>query len=329
MDDALQRYTRAAVDGDRAGATRIVRALEHDGVAPSRIIRELLALSQAEVGLGWQRFRTSVEHERQATSIANAMLSSLHDPAEHQRLSRGRLVMLCAAGDRHEMPARMAARLLAQQGWQVTNLGVAEPTTELIDAVMTLEPSIVGVSCALPANLVGAAATVAALRARGLRVLAGGRAFGTSAHRARAIGANGWITAAAAGFDLDDVVWDEPALPDVDGPWAPMTARRREIARRALDVLASVEPEALGLAALGQTALDELSLIVSAVAAADLCGDAHIVREHRAWLGDRMRSVGADESAVDAAFLAVAAAVRAELPTGAAMLLDVSMAPAP
>ena len=163
MDDALQRYTRAAVDGDRAGATRIVRALEHDGVAPSRIIRELLALSQAEVGLGWQRFRTSVEHERQATSIANAMLSSLHDPAEHQRLSRGRLVMLCAAGDRHELPARMAARLLAQQGWQVTNLGVAEPTTELIDAVMTLEPSIVGVSCALPANLVGAAATVAAL----------------------------------------------------------------------------------------------------------------------------------------------------------------------
>lgn len=49
-------------------------------------------------------------------------------------------------------------------------------------------------SCTLPSNLLGAARCIAAAHQAGRPVVVGGRAFGTTPHRAYALGADAWAT---------------------------------------------------------------------------------------------------------------------------------------
>jgi hypothetical protein len=75
---------------------------------------------------------------------------------------------------------------------RVTMLGASLPADQLRRRLLMGDVDVLALSCSIPANLTGAAHSVAAAHDVGVPVIAGGQAFGNSASRALAIGADAW-----------------------------------------------------------------------------------------------------------------------------------------
>ncbi len=102
---------------------------------------------------------------------------------------------------------------------RVTVLGPSMPADHLGRRLSAGDVDLLALSCTLPPNLLGAAHCVGAAHEAGVPVIAGGRAFGSTPRRARAIGADGWaahpaelMQAAPAVAQRDSVIPPEAVL---------------------------------------------------------------------------------------------------------------------
>jgi methanogenic corrinoid protein MtbC1 len=87
-------------------------------------------------------------------------------------------IVACVGGVRHELGARMAADLLALDGWNVRYVGADVPGDALVELCLRHAPRLVGLSAALPERLEELRTMVARLRAAlpAVKLLVGGRA---------------------------------------------------------------------------------------------------------------------------------------------------------
>lgn len=178
---------------DRDGAIELVRRLRSEGVAASQIVRDLLSPAQQQVGALWMSNTWDVAQEHVATGIVDAALAFLG--LENQPVPvRGDVVVTCAEGEWHVLPARMLSQLLELRGWRVTFLGASVPAEHLGRFLERRPPVAVAISASLTIHLGGARRLVEASHARGVPALVGGPAFGGDERRARAIGADGWAS---------------------------------------------------------------------------------------------------------------------------------------
>jgi methylmalonyl-CoA mutase cobalamin-binding subunit len=219
---------QAALLLDLAGGARLHPAIDlglgllADGATLEQIVLDVLAPVQRQVGVLWETNRWGVADEHAATAVVDGVLGavSLETPV-HEPL-RGDVLVACAEGEHHTLPARMGVEILRAQGWQVTFLGGSLPADDMQRFAARSEPDAVVVSCTLPLSLPGARRGLAAVGELGLPALAAGAAFGPDASRARRLGARGWL---GPGIDLATVLED---------PSAPAEPTRRPAAPEAL-----------------------------------------------------------------------------------------------
>ena len=219
MSVLLDEYTDAALRGDRAGAVELARDFAGRDASSLRVVTQLLAPSQRNVGVRWLRGECTVAEEHSATFVTESVLSSLAVGLEPKEPA-GTVVMVCAEGEMHSLPARMATELMTSEGWRVIHLGSAMPVAKLRYYLAEIDADVVGVSVTLATNLPGAARTVRAARQAGYSVICGGGAFDSSGSRARAIGAHGQPGDLTEPLVLDEVFWGEPRAIDMDADWA-------------------------------------------------------------------------------------------------------------
>jgi methanogenic corrinoid protein MtbC1 len=319
MSVLLDEYTDAALRGDRAGAMELARDFAGRDDSSLGVVTQLLAPSQRSVGERWQRGECTVADEHSATFVTESVLSSLAVGLE-PKAPAGTVVIVCAEGEMHSLPARMATELITANGWRVIHLGSAMPAAKLRASLAEIEADVVGVSVTLATNLTGAARTVRAARQAGHSVICGGAAFDASGSRARAIGAHGQPGDLTEPLVLDDVFWGEPPGVDVDADWAHLEVQRVEIVRDALAWLGTGDfaDRVRSATWLAQFTAD-LDDIVAAVAAAMLCGDGTIVDEQRTWLEGRLTAIGTPVEAARHSFEAVAAVVDKRVPGASAL----------
>jgi methanogenic corrinoid protein MtbC1 len=213
----VERFVDALARRDRKAAARQALGLLEAGAPVQELVQGLLASSQAEVGRRWEANQWSVADEHAATAITDAVLGLLAwqiQAAEDQ----GHVVVTCAEGEWHSLPARMAAEVLRLHGWQVAFLGASTPADHLRRFVAEVGAVGVVVSCSVPIFLGGAQRSVQAAQSEGVPVLVGGRGFGPDELRARQLGADGWAPDPAAAARLlgtwrqqPPVVADRPA----------------------------------------------------------------------------------------------------------------------
>lgn len=327
----VDRYTDAALAGDRARAASLVGELLSTDLHVADVITGLLAASQVEVGQRWLDRCCSVGHEHSATFITESILSSVVVGLEPEE-SVGHLVMVCAEGEWHGLPARMASELLMLQGWHVTFLGPATPADHLRRYLADIDADAVGVSCTVAANLPGAARTVRVARRAGFDVVVGGGGFGTgrrAMRRARAIGADGFVAAVETLTDLDSVMWDRVPEPDVAGAWATIDRRHTEIVRVAMDwMVDDADNRAECSDSWLQAVIDDLDEIVRCAAAASLVDDPTVLVDHRRWLEQASAAAGdsleVPDVAIGIAFEAVGAALERVAPGAAEIMVQAS-----
>jgi methanogenic corrinoid protein MtbC1 len=310
----------AVGQGDAGAAFDVVGGLMADGVPFESILFDIIAPLQTEIGRRWQQGDYGIAEEHAATGAVETLVSLLAGSFSNPDDAR-HVVVACAEGDTHSLPARMVAAYLLYLGWKVTYLGSSVPASDLETYLGELEPEALVLSCAIVTCLPGARASIAAAHHAGVPVLAGGRGFGVTPDRARRLGADEWAAHPGA---IDETLrgW-EPDMAAAEARAAvPNDEMQRLEADRLQIVARATEAARTSAAAGGATNVRlraDVLILFDALLAALLVGDASVMRDFGTW----HRSLAAPTH-IGAASASIVGALRSEVaqlaPTAAAYL---------
>jgi methanogenic corrinoid protein MtbC1 len=299
-DDGL---AAALLDHIRAGRRRtaldLVRSrLEPGTVRAARSVVHSLIEVQTRVGEAWQRAEASVADEHRATIVVDDALAQVAAALPEPSPDRS-VALVCAEGEWHVTPARMAGLLLRAAGWHVTFLGGSTPPEHVGGTLDLLRPDVVAVSCTVPMALPGAGRVAAAAQELGLRVIGGGRAFGRDDHRARMLGLDGWAPGpdAAAGT-LEGWLTVLPVRhppAELDGEELTLELREPAIVEEAVERLHRGHPLAVAGARGQHRVRQDLGALLSVVRVALLCDDVSVLTDYASWRRQVLTARGVPE----------------------------------
>jgi len=317
----LEEYFRALSDVDPARASSVVLDLLDEGTPVREIATQVLAPAQVRIGQMWEQGLWSVADEHAATAVTETALLALSGADMGGRKREGpHLLVACAEGEWHALPARLAATVAMAGGARVTVLGPSLPADHLLRRLSKGDVDVLALSCTMTTNLIGAARCISVAHAVGVPVIAGGHAFGATSKRADRLGVDRWGA-------------DTTALLD---PIPQLAGRSTELPTEAL-LLDAVRADTMDLvysrvvAALPRVvALDpvqkakgrnDLCWMSRATAAAVLTDDPTVIDEFLQWQL-RVQHGWVPAAVVAASAHLVAEIVEPEAPRGAQMLRE-------
>jgi methanogenic corrinoid protein MtbC1 len=324
---SVDAYLQHAVRGDGRAGVRLALDFIDNGVPSSDVIVHLLAAAQREAGERWTANQWTIAEEHLVSGVSQKALAAIAHTIEPPAAA-GLIVVACAEGDWHSLPAQMLAEMLRAQGFSVAFLGASTPPDHFGAFLSRRRPDALAVSCNLARSFGGVTRLVDAAHRQEIPVLAGGRALGYEPARAARLGADAW----AAGIDGAVAVlrgWQhEPPRVGAE-PTTFSTAAARldgsavEIAGEALESLvAGYRPmSSLSESQLDRTR-DHLASITRVTAAARLVGDETVLTDMLDWLRTFLVNRGMDALVLNAGLCALAPVMRRTDPTAARLVLD-------
>ncbi len=176
LEERLQRYI---IEGTRDGLfADLDLALEK--YAPLEIINGPLMKGMDEVGRLFAANELIVAEVLQSAESMKAAVSHLEPRmSKAQAAMRGKIVLATVKGDVHDIGKNLVEIILANNGFQVVNLGIKVPPEQLVQAVREHQPDMVGLSGLLVKSAHQMVATAEDLRRAGVGVpiLVGGAAL--------------------------------------------------------------------------------------------------------------------------------------------------------
>jgi methanogenic corrinoid protein MtbC1 len=286
---AAQDFLECLAEADEYGAVEVAVGLLEAGVPAERVLLDLVAPAQAEVGERWARNEWSVAQEHAATHISERVVAAVAGYA-NPRPVLGRIVVACMDGEWHSLPARLVAEVLRLRGWQVIFLGASVPAAHLVSYLHRYDAHAVALACALPMRLPHAHRVIEACRRSDVPVVVGGRGFGVDGRWAEVLGVP-WAADAPRAADL---VADERALSRVrparldhlaDDEYASVLKRRSELVESGLgDLRERVPPVRAYTPAQLDSTISDLGYIVDFLAAALYVDDETLFLQFVEWL---------------------------------------------
>ena len=323
VDEFLGQIAR----GD--AATALARVADHmrSGGVVTEVVAELLAPAQREVGERWHAGTWSVADEHAASAVVEDALGLL---AAHLPRSSGtqRLVLVCAEGEWHTTPARMAALTLRDAGWHVDFLGGSTPAEHLRAALAHTRPTVLAVSATLPLSLPGVRPVVDVAHDLDVPVLVGGRAFDDRGHRALMVGADGHARDLSAGAAVLTSWLDAPPTrrlvrpdPDLRREHGALAVRHDDLVAAAFRLLERRVPQMRDYtpAQVDHTRRD-LAFTLRFLEAALVVEDRGLFTEYAAWLATLLDHRGVPPDVLRASFDALAEAMGGDMAETRAML---------
>ena len=299
---SLSDYREALAARNRAQATGVVTQMLADGADPITVLTEVIAVSQRDVGMRWQRGEWTVSDEHACTAISVAATQVVADYVSAGPLLRGSVLVACAEREWHELPAMIIGCALRSRGWDTTVLGAATSPMRLSQHLADRGPDAVAISCSVLGSLPTTRRFIEAATAAGVPTLVGGPAFGYDDVRARALGATAWApdarSALAAMDTLPTVVGALPELPVAATAEQALLDLRH---RRIVDSLCrqwSLTRESHPIVALANLAVDTVTQALHAVSAALLTGDSRPISETAWWIADVLQARDVDPATV-------------------------------
>lgn len=141
-----QQLKQLLVDGDRAGAQRIItQAFQVGGM--KLVADGLVAPAMTDVGLDWQAGKIDVMHEHQATEICSSILYQIVPLVEQSVSDQARVAVGCSpTNDYHQVASLLAQLLLAEGGWRAKSLGGGISAEQLELAITERKADLVWIS---------------------------------------------------------------------------------------------------------------------------------------------------------------------------------------
>ena len=179
-ENAYQSYLAALLKGDRAECARIVQGLASSGADLKSLYLRLFQRALYAVGELWERQQISVAVEHLATAITERMLTLVQPLVFSGGGPKSRsIVVVCTAGEFHQIGGRMIADLCELSGWRGYFLGADTSLDEILRTIALRRPSMLGLSLALLTNLPSLLKAIDVVRADHPRlpIVVGGQAF--------------------------------------------------------------------------------------------------------------------------------------------------------
>lgn len=193
--NARTAHWDAIAAGDRPRALEVVASLVRDGWSTGRVVRELVAPSQARVGHLWLTGEWTVVQEHCATAVNEAVVHWLTAQLDPPTDDAPTFLVTCLEGERHALPALMVAHDLMERGMRVVFLGADPEPSGMLSAVLGVRPRAVFFSASLTSSLSNQRLFFHSLGTLGIPLVVGGGAFGgpvVGSRRARALGATAY-----------------------------------------------------------------------------------------------------------------------------------------
>jgi DNA-binding transcriptional MerR regulator len=159
---------------------RAVRSLDQAFalLPPERAISEVAEPVLREIGVRWQRGEARVVDEHCLTELARAKVRALLDGGVAG--PRGRAVLCCVPGERHDCGLLALAVLMHADGWGITYVGADTPLDEAAALADARGASVLAVSATMDDLAARAEPELAEIAERhpALEIVRGGTAFG-------------------------------------------------------------------------------------------------------------------------------------------------------
>ncbi len=142
----LERLSRAIIEGSRQGLIADLE-LARQTISPLEIINGPLMRGMDEVGRLFNANQLIVAEVLQSAEVMKAAVAHLEPYLEkRQHASRGKVLLATVKGDVHDIGKNLVEIILANNGFEVVNLGNRVPPDQLIEAIQAHRPDIVGLS---------------------------------------------------------------------------------------------------------------------------------------------------------------------------------------
>jgi methanogenic corrinoid protein MtbC1 len=325
--DLVERFLEHVERGEPHHAIELsVDLLEREGVVST--VTGFLAPAQREVGSRWHVGRYTVAQEHLASVVVEDVLGLSTPFTRPPRDAEHTVALVCAEGEWHSTPARMASLLLREAGWRVHFFGASTPPDHLRTTLAGLGPRAVAVSCTLPLALPGAARIIEVAHDLGLPAVVGGGAFDPGGYRAAQLGADGCFEdVAVAAEQLRSWLAQPPALatsaPPGEGTFqrGVLSVQRDGIVD---DAYAELERR---LPVMGRFddrqrhhTREDLAYLLAFADVALLVDDASILSDVVLWLDDLLAARGLPPEVMDETLQALRSVLGTDLPVVAAWL---------
>lgn len=190
-----ERLEHRLVAGDSNGAWGVIEAALAGGADLDELYLQVIAPAMQAIGDRWSRGELDVAMEHRASVIVMRLLGRIGHRFSRRGRPKGSIVLGTPPGEVHSLPVAMAADLVRQAGWEVSDLGANVPIASFVHAAKEVDDLVaVGLSVTVSDHLESVAATLAALR-EGVNphvaLIVGGRAIRDEAH-ALELGADGY-----------------------------------------------------------------------------------------------------------------------------------------
>ncbi len=144
-----ERLARMVVEGTREGLTAALEEALSDPrwPEPLAVINGPLMTGMAEVGRLFNSNQLIVAEVLQSAEVMKAAVSYLEGRMERQQgANRGRVLLATVKGDVHDIGKNLVDIILSNNGFEVVNLGIKVPSEQLIQAVASHHPDVIGLS---------------------------------------------------------------------------------------------------------------------------------------------------------------------------------------
>jgi len=327
VHDSVEPFLERAIRSDTASAVRLALNLLDQGASTEAVVVDLLAAAQLESGERWLRNQWSVADEHVVSGVTQRSLDAIANSVE-PAVPSGSVVVACAEGDWHSLPAQMFAEVVRSHGFEVTFLGASTPSDHVARLLTRVRPDALIVTCNLALYFAGVTTAVDAAHRTGTPVIAGGRALRSGPERALRLGADAWAPDVAATVaTLRGWAQDRPSpSPDptaFDGAAMVLDLDSPSLASAAFDSMAASGSwmSDLDTEQVARTREDLVS-IVRFVAAARLVDDPSVLMEFLEWHHALLGARGVPRTALIGGLEALAPLVAAADPMAGHLIHD-------
>jgi 5-methyltetrahydrofolate--homocysteine methyltransferase len=175
-----QRLANYIIEGSQDGLIADLERKRGEGAAPLDIINGPLMAGMSEVGRLFNNNELIVAEVLQSAEAMKKAVNHLQRFMEKSESSaRGRIILATVKGDVHDIGKNLVEIILANNGYEVVNLGIKVPPEELIRACHEHSPDALGLSGLLVKSAQQMVTTAGDLRDAGIELplLVGGAAL--------------------------------------------------------------------------------------------------------------------------------------------------------
>jgi 5-methyltetrahydrofolate--homocysteine methyltransferase len=251
-----RRIANHIIQGSKDGLIAALDQKMAEGAAPLEIINGPLMDGMSEVGRLFNNNELIVAEVLQSAETMKAAVDYVQRFLEKSRhASRGKILLATVKGDVHDIGKNLAEIILANNGYDVIDLGIKVTPAALISAYFEHKPDAIGLSGLLVKSALQMVATASDLQSAGIQVplLTGGAALSEKFTRTRIASVYGgevlYAKDAMAGLKLmNEIVSSSRAAATPDATPAPIETaivaaipepqlhRRKGLARRDLPI---------------------------------------------------------------------------------------------